>query len=148
MNNSTADQDFDSELLYSIVDEHRHLADRIDAASYEINNFFAEPANRSPSDVQHIISMLEDLRDTAQTHFQHEETLMIKNNFPGAVYHKRDHDYLLKSLIHYTSSLSHGTVPFSPDTAVNLRSWLTYHIKKYDEAYVTFIEAGKVEARD
>ena len=73
---------------------------------------------------------------------------MMKNDFPGAAYHKRDHDYLLKSLIHFTSSLSHGTVPFSPDIGVNLRSWLTYHIKKYDEAYVTFIEAGTLRASD
>lgn len=67
---------------------------------------------------------------------------MIKNDFPGAIYHKRDHDYLLSSLIHFTSSLNHGTVPFSPDIGVNLRSWLTYHIKKYDEVYVSFIEGG------
>ena len=148
MNNPTADQEADSDVPYSVVDEHRLLAERIDAASYEINKFFAAPANQNPSDVQQIILMLEDLRDIAQTHFQHEETLMIKNDFPGAIHHKRDHDYLLKSLIHFTSSLSHGTVPFSPDIGVNLRSWLTYHIKKYDEAYVSFIEGGNPKAPD
>ena len=94
------------------------------------------------------MAILEDIRDIAQHHFQHEETLMTKNDFPGAIYHKRDHDYLLKSLIHFTSSLSHGTVPFSPDIGVNLRSWLTYHIKKYDEAYVTFIEGDTAKVRD
>ena len=148
MNNSTADQNSDSEVSYSIIDEHRLLTDQIDAASYVIDRFFAAPTNQSQLDVKRIIALLEDIRDIAQTHFQHEETLMIKNGFPGAIYHKRDHDYLLKSLIHFTSSLSHGTVPFSPNIGVNLRSWLTYHIKKYDEAYVGFIEANKLNAHD
>ena len=148
MNISTAGQDSDSDVSYSIIDEHRLLTDRIDAASYEIERFFAAPAKQTQFNVKRIIDLLEDLRDLAQAHFSHEETLMTKNNFPGAVSHKRDHDYLLKSLIHFTSSLSHGTVPFSSDIGVNLRSWMTYHIKKYDDAYVTFIEAGDLKAPD
>ena len=115
---------------------------------YEIEKFFAAPANQTQFDAKRIIGLLEDLRDIAQTHFLHEEALMAKSNFPGAVFHKRDHDYLLKSLIHFTSSLSHVTVPFSPDIGVNLRSWMTYHIRKYDDAYVTFIEAGNLKAPD
>jgi len=147
MNNSTADQDSDSDVSYSIIDEHRLLTDRIDAASHEIERFFKDPANQTHLDVNRIITILEDIQDIAKIHFLHEETSMIKNDFPGAIYHKRDHDYLLKSLIHFTSSLSHGTVPFSPDIGVNLRSWMTYHIKKYDDAYVGFIEAGNLKAR-
>ncbi|MGA9265076.1 MAG: hemerythrin family protein [Rhodomicrobium sp.] len=148
MNNVTADQEADSDVSYSIIDEHRLLTDRIDVASYEIEKFFAAPANQTQFDAKRIIGLLEDLRDIAQTHFLHEETLMAKSNFPGAVFHKRDHDYLLKSLIHFTSSLSHGTVPFSSDIGVNLRSWMTYHIRKYDDAYVTFIEAANLKAPD
>ena len=148
MNISTADQDSDSDVSYSIIDEHRLLTDRIDAASYEIERFFAAPAKQTEFHVKLIIDLLEDVRDLAQSHLLHEETLMTKNNFPGAVSHKRDHDYLLKSLIHFTSSLSHGTVPFSSDIGVNLRSWMTYHIRKYDDAYVTFIEAGTLKAPD
>jgi hemerythrin-like metal-binding protein len=148
MNIATIVQDSDSDVSCSIIDEHRLLTDRIDAASYEIDKFFAVPAKQTQSNVTRIIDLLEDLRDIAQAHFLHEETLMTKNNFPGAVSHKRDHDYLLKSLIHFTSSLSHGTVPFSSDIGVNLRSWMTYHIRKYDDAYVTFIEAGALKASD
>jgi hemerythrin-like metal-binding protein len=148
MNISTAGQDLGLDASYSIIDEHRLLTDRIDAASYEIDRFFAAPAKQTQFDVKRIVDLLEDLRDIAQTHFLHEEALMAKNNFPGAVFHKRDHDYLLKSLIHFTSSLSHGTVPFSSDIGVNLRSWMTYHIRKYDDAYVTFMEAGDLKTPD
>jgi hemerythrin-like metal-binding protein len=146
MNNATIVRDSDSDVSCSIIDEHRLLTDRIDAASCEIDRFFATPAKQTQFNVKRIIDLLEDLRDIAQAHFLHEETLMTKNNC--AVSHKRDHDYLLKSLIHFTSSLSHGTVPFSSDIGVNLRSWMTYHIRKYDDAYVTFIEAGALKAAD
>jgi hemerythrin-like metal-binding protein len=148
MNISIADEDLEPDVSCSITDEHRLLTDQIDAASYEIERFFAAPAKQAQFDAKRIIDLLEDLRDIAQAHFLHEETLMAKYNFPGAVFHKRDHDYLLKSLIHFTSSLSHGTVPFSSDIGVNLRSWMTYHIKKYDDAYVSFIEAGNLKAPD
>ncbi|HWJ20637.1 MAG TPA: hemerythrin family protein [Geobacterales bacterium] len=148
MNNSTEGQETHSQCSPSIVDEHRLLTEKIDAASHEIESFFAASSSQTRLDVKRIIILLEDIRDIAQTHFQHEETFMIKNDFPGAIYHKRDHDYLLKSLIHFTSSLNHGTVPFSPDIGVNLRSWLTYHIKKYDDAYVAFIEASDLKGHD
>ena len=148
MNNSTISQESNSEVSHSILDEHRLLTDQIDAASYEIETFFAATSNQTQSNVKRIIDLLEDIVDIAQTHFQNEETLMIKNDFPGVIYHKRDHDYLLKSLTHFTSSLNHGTIPFSPDIGVNLRSWLTYHIKKYDEAYVSFIETSNLNAHD
>ena len=64
---------------------------------------------------------------------------MTVNAFPGLIFHKRDHDYLIKSLMDFTSALNHGTTSLSNDMGVNLRSWLTYHIKKYDDAYVAFI---------
>jgi len=43
----------------------------------------------------------------------------------------------------FTSALNHGTTSLSNDMGVNLRSWLTYHIKKYDDAYVAFIASER-----
>ena len=112
MNNSTPVQETNSIPSHAIVDEHRVLSEKIDAASHVINIFFATSANQTRFDVNKIIALLEELRDIAQAHFRR-----------------------------------HGTVPFSPDIGVNLQSWLTYHIKKYDEAYVSFIEASDPTTR-
>ena len=71
---------------------------------------------------------------------------MEKNVFPGMILHKRDHDYLLKNLIDFTASLSHGKVQFSKDIGINLRSWLSFHIKRYDETYADFIGTAKPDA--
>jgi hemerythrin-like metal-binding protein len=123
----------------SILEEHCLLAGRIDDASKQVDIFFSATAKQSPAEVRRVIVLLEDLLQIAREHFQHEEAEMTMNAFPGLIFHKRDHDYLIKSLMDFTSALSHGTTSFSNDMGVNLRSWLTYHIKKYDDAYVAFI---------
>ncbi|MFZ1109017.1 MAG: hemerythrin family protein [Rhodomicrobium sp.] len=130
-----------AESQQSITEEHRILKQKIDLASARIVGFCSSAANRNPSEVSNIANLLQDLIVTAQEHFQHEEAIMTKNEFPGLLFHKRDHEYLLRSLMDFASSLSHETVPVSIDIGVNLRSWLSYHIKKYDEAYVAFMDA-------
>ncbi len=145
---SLADQGTNPERRQSIVEEHRLIAEHIDNASRQVEFFFSAPANQSPSDLRQVIVSLEQLVEIAKSHFQHEEGLMASHEFPGLTFHKHDHDYLLQSLKNFTSALSHGTVPFSPDMGVNLRSWLTYHIKKYDDVYVSFIESARPVGTD
>ena len=147
MTASLVDQEVNSERDQSIVEEHRLIAEHIDNASKQVECFFLTPSNQSPSDVRRVIVLLEELLEIAKSHFQHEEALMASHEFPELIFHKRDHDYLIQILKSFTSSLSHGTVPFSPDLGVNLRSWLTYHIKKYDDVYVGFIESSKRDAQ-
>jgi hemerythrin-like metal-binding protein len=143
---SPTNRDISEEARQSIVEEHRLLAEKIDQACLHIDAFFSAPAKQSPLEFARIVSLLDELIETAHAHFQHEEDLMTKNEFPGLIFHKRDHDYLLRSLMDFTSSLSHETVPVSTDIGVNLRSWLTYHIKKFDEAYVAFAGSRKPDA--
>ncbi len=146
MDSSDEDRTASLESPGSIADEHRLLAERIEEASRQIEVFISAPANRTASETQRVVALLNDLSQTARSHFEHEETLMTENNFPGLTFHKRDHDYLLKNLMHFISALSHGTLPFSNDIGVNLQSWLTYHIKKYDDVYLAYSERAKPEA--
>jgi hemerythrin len=74
--------------------------------------FSSVPASQAPSETKRIIVLLEELLATVWHHFEHEEALMIRNNFTGLISHKRDHDYLIKNLFHFTSALSHGMLPF------------------------------------
>ena len=126
-----------------IVAEHLDLAESIDDVSEHIDICFRTTANPILYDVRRIVVLLQELLEIAQAHFQHEEAIMAKNEFPGLIFHKRDHDYLIKSLNEFTWSLSHGTVPLAADTGVNLRSWLTYHIKKYDDSDAEFMEPAR-----
>ncbi len=148
MTASLADQRANLERRQSIVEEHRLLAEHIDNASKQVELFFSAPANQSRSDVKQVVVLLEELLEIARSHFQHEEALMASHEFPGLIFHKRDHDYLIQSLKNFTSALSHGTVPFSADMGVNLRSWLTYHIKKYDDVYAGCAKSARRDSQD
>ncbi len=126
-----------------LIEEHRLIARRIEQASAQIEHLCSAPANRTPSEIKRLIELLEGLIETALAHFQHEEAQMTKDGFPGFAFHKRDHDNFIGSLTDLTSSLSLGTVPVSTGAGEKLRGWLTYHVKRYDEAYAAFAEARK-----
>ncbi len=130
-----------NETQLSILEEHRILAQRIDDASTQVDIFFSAADNKNADELRRIVVLIEELLEIARKHFQHEESEMAMNAFPGLRFHKRDHDYLIKSLLNFTTALSHETIPPSNDIGVNLRSWLTYHIKKYDDAYAKFLSS-------
>jgi hemerythrin len=143
---SSETRDLSAETQQSIIEEHLLLTDKIDQASSLISGLLSKPANRTSSEFQQMAASLQELIVAAREHFQHEEAIMMKNQYPGLNFHKRDHEYLLTNLMEYASSLSHGAVPVSGDIGVNLRSWLTFHIKKYDEGYVAYMDARKRDA--
>jgi hemerythrin-like metal-binding protein len=129
-----------------LIEEHRLLARRIDKAAVQIDHVCSAPANQTPSEIKRLIELLEGVLEAAREHFQHEEALMTKDGFPGLVVHKRDHDSLIRALKELMSSLGQGPVRLSTDIGMNLRSWLTYHVKRYDEAYAAFAASGKPDA--
>ncbi len=92
------DREANLERRQSIVEEHRLLAEHIENASKQVEFFFSAPANQSPSDASRVVDLLDQLQEIARSHFQHEEALMASHEFPGLIFHKRDHDYLIQSL--------------------------------------------------
>lgn len=98
MNISSEGGDTHKERQQSIIEEHRLLAECIDNTSQQVDLFFSAAANQTPSEVRRVIVLLDELQEIAEAHFQHEETLMAKNEFSGLIFHKRDHDYLIRSL--------------------------------------------------
>ncbi len=133
-------------LQQSIAEEHRLLAEQVELASSEIANFFSKVANKSPSDVKRLVRLLGELIETAEAHFYHEEALMKKDGFPDFFLHKRDHDYLLRRLNRFASCLSCGDVLVPAGIGMDLQSWLTWHMKKFDEPYVAFTESHTRDA--
>jgi hypothetical protein len=48
----------------------------------------------------------------------------------------------------FTSFVNGGAEELSNDVGTNLRSWLTFHIDKYDNAYLAFMEPPKAEEKN
>jgi hemerythrin-like metal-binding protein len=137
----------DREILLSIPEEHHVLSDHVDALASQVDLFLRAKANQPAPDIEPIISLLNELSDIARSHFRHEEDIMKQKEFPGLLPHKRDHDYLLRGLQEFTSFVNGGAEELSNDVGTNLRSWLTFHIDKYDNAYLAFMEPPKAEEK-
>jgi hemerythrin-like metal-binding protein len=114
----------------SIPDEHKEIAEQI--------SIVRSLASNSPSDVKQIISALQGLLEMTISHFRHEEAIMVIDHFPGTLLHKRDHDYLVNGLEEFAASLDDKSVLVGPEIGDNLQSWLRFHIKKFDDAYLEF----------
>lgn len=114
----------------TIPDEHKEIFDQIVIIRRLVDNM--------PDDVDRIISALQTLVAITKSHFQHEETIMMKNKFHGAFLHKRDHEYLICGLRTFIDSIVDNSIQPSPTIGDNLQSWLRHHIKRFDDAYLEF----------
>ena len=114
----------------SIKEEHDALVEQI--------NLIDRLIQVNSQDVGAIIVSIRRLLETSGLHFQHEELIMMEVNYDKFLMHKRDHDYLRASLISFLESVEHKTVPVLNDIGINLRSWLEFHINKFDNDYIKF----------
>ena len=112
----------------SISEEHNALFEQIDLIDRALRIV--------PRDTGQIILSVKTLLEITHGHFKHEEILMEETRYDNFLAHKRDHDYLRNSLIHFLESVEHSVVPVLPDIGINLRSWLEFHVKKFDNAYM------------
>jgi hemerythrin len=96
--------------------------------------------DKSPAESSALLAALAKLLNLTKEHFAHEEEIMIVSGFPGTLLHKRDHEYLVKGLRDYMAALADTTEPPAATFCDNLQSWLLFHIRKYDEAYMEFKE--------
>jgi hemerythrin-like metal-binding protein len=128
----------DSNPLCLEAKEHRAIEDQINLIRRELDS--ASP------DAMRIYEYLRSLRSMTEEHFKHEEHWMILEGYPGAILHKRDHDYLVKGLREFTSQLVDETT-LSPSVGESLQSWLRFHIKRFDDAYQEFLSRRKTESQ-
>lgn len=118
----------------TILDQHRALAEQIDIVCRALG--------KAPLDARQVTVALQELLKVTKAHFEHEENIMAINNFPGRLNHERDHAYLLQGLRDFISSIVDETIPVTPAFDAYLRSWLIYHVKKYDDTLQEFITKG------
>ncbi len=115
----------------SVKEEHDALIEQI--------NLIDSLLRVNPQDKGQIIDSVRGLLETSGVHFQHEELIMAETNYGEFLMHKRDHDYLRTSLTAFLESAEHNGVPVLNDIGINLRSWLEFHISKFDNSYIEFL---------
>jgi len=78
---------------------------------------------------------LDELANYAKSHFDHEERLMQKANFPGLQEHKRVHEECCRNIEEIKAKYLSGTV-LSQEVMGFLKNWLNEHIQGMDKKYV------------
>lgn len=124
----------------AFLDEHAEIAAQIAK--------IRDLVDKSPAESSALLAALAKLLTLTKEHFAHEEEMMIVNGFPGTLLHRRDHEYLVKGLRDYMAALADTTEPPAASFCDNLQSWLSFHIRKYDDAYMEFKRRNEREGND
>ncbi len=109
--------------LFIAVD-HTTMMEQIDG----ILRLMAAPEPDVPS----ICAGLDALAGQTREHFDREGEIMRFLTDQDAEAHRRDHARLLRSLIDFTEAIRSGDKPVSMTTALDLDTWLMFHIQCFD----------------
>jgi len=74
-------------------------------------------------------------------HFNEEEDLMLKTNYPGHTNHAREHLMLLAELKHYIRQIDEELDNISTETLSSLKVWFISHITGPDKELADFLKA-------
>ena len=116
----------------TLTQEHQCMADQIKI----IEDMILAPQYES----HQVLAAFRELLDLAQEHFAHEEESMTGAAFPGSFLHRLDQEYFLRSLRDSIAALVDATERPPANLCDNLRSWLGFHCRRYDEAGLRFAD--------
>jgi hemerythrin len=85
-----------------------------------------------------------ELSDYTQTHFQAEEALMERANYPGLAGHRVEHQRFVGRVAEFQKDLDAGTGGNSVAVLEFLKDWLVKHIKKLDQGYSAHLNANGI----
>ena len=78
--------------------------------------------------------------EKVREHFNDEEDLMLKANYPGHTEHARDHLMLLAELTHYIRHIEEGLNNINIGTLDSLKIWFISHIISSDKEFADFLQ--------
>ena len=102
------------------------------------NDFFAACLSSMGQEV--VNTTLNNLIEYTKYHFQHEEELMKKENYPGLAEQKSEHEKLLQTTLELQDKVRQG---FSENVSNNvlmfLNNWLETHLMGLDADFAKFV---------
>ncbi|WP_085446767.1 bacteriohemerythrin [Magnetofaba australis] len=116
-------------------DEHKRLVDIVN----NLHRLLKSDGERSA-----LGAILRELTDFTVTHFEHEEALMAKHQFPGLEDQKSQHRRMVATFQHLVERFENGEFTVAMDVMSFARGWLTKHILGTDMQYKSFFNAKGV----
>lgn len=112
-----------------IDDQHKRIVDYINELDHASKSGSAE-------EIKHV---LDSLVDYTVTHFDFEEELMQKANYPFFKAHKRVHDIFKRRIENFLQRFAEGE-NVSKELLEMLKVWLVSHIRGDDSDYVESVK--------
>jgi hemerythrin-like metal-binding protein len=101
--------------------------------------FLQEKDAGTTADMDNICQQLSLLRKLTRRHFQSEEDLMQKYEYPGLEDHHREHVMLLAELQLHIREIEAGSKPFSLGTLTAIKHWQIDHLLYSDRKFADFL---------
>lgn len=113
--------------------QHKGLADLV-------NRFFVQAQNDALA--EDLAATLNSLIDETRAHFQSEESMLDRSNYPMLAQHAAEHDRLLLQMGHFQKAYQDGEPTareLTIDTTEFFRHWLLAHIQQEDMLYKPYV---------
>jgi len=91
-----------------------------------------------------IATVLDELSDYTNVHFQAEEGLLQQSKYPGLRPHQAEHKKFVDRINEFQTDLSAG-IGTSISVVEFLKDWLATHIKKIDQQYSAHLNAAGIK---
>lgn len=119
-----------------IDDQHKKLIDLINKLYDEMKSGHGKEA---------LSGVLKELVDYTKYHFQAEEKLLSKNNYPNFAAHKKEHEELTKKVEEINEKIASGKMVISSNVLTFLKDWLNNHILVEDKGYSKYLNEKGVK---
>lgn len=86
-------------------------------------------------------AVLIELKKYTETHFDREEKLMEKHNYPDFEAHRAQHDEMKQKIVDFLDKFDEEDVAVSKDALHYLENWLINHIGVTDKQYTDFFNS-------
>lgn len=108
-----------------------------------INEFYENVINHSNEEL--ILKLVSGMGKYVQTHFNHEEELMKKYEYPDFKIHKQQHDTFIQKVTDLENKLNKGIAVISFEITSFLKDWIKNHILTTDKLYSEYLNEKGVK---
>lgn len=124
----------------TLDNQHRLLADCINRLVDECRQAENDSPENKLKHEEVLARLIDELYATTKNHFNHEEALMRKENYPSYATHAREHLMLLAELkATVGNGLKVDCASLNQDILNSLKSWLIAHVSHSDRDFADFL---------
>jgi len=104
--------------------------------------------NSNRDDNLAIATIIDELKAYVQYHFDLEERMMTRSQFPEIEAHLKQHAFFIQKIDEFKFEFEYQSAALSDQMVSFLKKWFLVHIPTWDKDYVDFIKERKTKKLD